>query len=629
MCDDHGDDVWLPGHGSGHPTRRSFLSRLGVIGAGAAVLTQPFGRALAATRDGPVAAQSNEAWFGRTPTSMAMHVHSSFSEGSASMRAQISEAAATGVQAMWFTEHDWRMSAHDYRNAYHFDSFNESENGLPWAWKFAQSGALSDYVAEIVTSPVSPADPSSTPGALHLRARSSSGIGSYSAIARDGNAHKNLRAVVAGQTWRLEVFPTQISSGGWLELLLQLSYLPATGGRPAGIYQISYRFGTKRRTVTTQGLLGIVTVPVQANRWNSVVLDLEADIAALWPDIEARDHSTSALSLGATSVKGAAAEGYVDYLRFARSLVADQPLGLQDDLIAAYKSQYPGVLIQRGQEISFIDPHINAFGGNQHLFQYSDASLPTTQELCDLVHSWGGVASINHPFGTSLTLGDGVPIPITDLLQTKAWGAEILEVGYRLRGKTLEDHLGLWDTLSSSGIWVTGNGVSDDHGGVVGSWATMTNRFLTYAYTASVTTSEMLSALRSGRVFCSEIGSYAGQLAINAGSAQMGSISVLTRTSRKVAILATALSSKHVVEVVQGPIDYSGSTANRSKVVQTVPASAFDATGNAYVNVDTTSDTFVRINLVDTTTSTRVAFTNPLYLLRSAPPGGIPPARQA
>ena len=45
------------------------------------------------------------------PTRMAMHVHASFSEGSASMQAHLAEAERTGVDVIWWTEHDHRMVA--------------------------------------------------------------------------------------------------------------------------------------------------------------------------------------------------------------------------------------------------------------------------------------------------------------------------------------------------------------------------------------------------------------------------------------------------------------------------------------------------------------------------------------
>src|SRR5690348_15190694 len=48
----------------------------------------------------------------RTPICMAMHVHASASEGIASMQSQLVQAADSGVDVLWWTEHDHRMEAH-------------------------------------------------------------------------------------------------------------------------------------------------------------------------------------------------------------------------------------------------------------------------------------------------------------------------------------------------------------------------------------------------------------------------------------------------------------------------------------------------------------------------------------
>ena len=51
----------------------------------------------------------------RDPVSMAMHIHSSFSEGIASMDAHLYQAHRLGVDVIWWTDHDFRKMAHGYR----------------------------------------------------------------------------------------------------------------------------------------------------------------------------------------------------------------------------------------------------------------------------------------------------------------------------------------------------------------------------------------------------------------------------------------------------------------------------------------------------------------------------------
>jgi predicted metal-dependent phosphoesterase TrpH len=46
---------------------------------------------------------------------MAMHLHGSFSEGTASMDAHLKQAQRLGVDVLWWTDHDFRVAALGYR----------------------------------------------------------------------------------------------------------------------------------------------------------------------------------------------------------------------------------------------------------------------------------------------------------------------------------------------------------------------------------------------------------------------------------------------------------------------------------------------------------------------------------
>lgn len=91
---------------------------------------------------------------------MAMHVHSCFSEGTASMEAQLDQAAQTGVDVLWWSEHEFRMQAAGARKVVHFNAASESEDGITWSWAASSTGSLVEKSATYVTTPVSAADPS-------------------------------------------------------------------------------------------------------------------------------------------------------------------------------------------------------------------------------------------------------------------------------------------------------------------------------------------------------------------------------------------------------------------------------------------------------------------------------------
>ena len=61
-----------------------------------------------------------------TAYSMAMHIHSSFSEQSGAMDGQLNQAMQNLVDIFWWNGHDHRMDGFNYRNMVHFTSAAEA-----------------------------------------------------------------------------------------------------------------------------------------------------------------------------------------------------------------------------------------------------------------------------------------------------------------------------------------------------------------------------------------------------------------------------------------------------------------------------------------------------------------------
>ena len=55
---------------------------------------------------GPMIGRAAQVNAAEVPIRMAMHIHASFSEGTASMQAHLAEAERTGVDVIWWTEHE-------------------------------------------------------------------------------------------------------------------------------------------------------------------------------------------------------------------------------------------------------------------------------------------------------------------------------------------------------------------------------------------------------------------------------------------------------------------------------------------------------------------------------------------
>src|SRR5213593_4432367 len=119
--------------------RRSLITAGGLLGLGS--LGIPLGA------DGAFAATTSD------PVSMAMHIHASFSEGIASMDAHLDQARKCGVDVVWRTDHDFRRTAHGYRQAIGFDGPNEPEGHWDLTWKPVKSGNLANSDMSFVSSP--------------------------------------------------------------------------------------------------------------------------------------------------------------------------------------------------------------------------------------------------------------------------------------------------------------------------------------------------------------------------------------------------------------------------------------------------------------------------------------------
>jgi hypothetical protein len=313
----------------------------------------------------------------------------------------------------------------------------------------------------------------------------------------------------------------------------------------------------------------------------------------------------------------------------------------QADMMNVLGPKYPTLTQLQGTEISAWNPHVNWFGPGVVLPGYTGQNSTTytgflQNSVVPAIHNSGGLASYNHPFGTQ----DGPLLPASGmdsklasvasaLLASNVLGCDLLEVGYHLRGQCdLAHHLALWDVMSRNAVFLTGNGTSDDHAGV--NWLSSQNNWFTACWAASTGLPDLLSALASGRAWCASLSAYRGALDLLVdGVVPMGKVSVSPVPSRLLAATATNLPAGSSLQVLQGAVDYAGQNALSANtvIVGSYPAASM-AGGQVTQAVDTTGDSFVRTQVVSSGGAV-IATSNPVWLLRTAPPGGIPAARAA
>jgi hypothetical protein len=639
MCDDHAPGL----------SRRQVLHGAGTLATAAVVLGRIPRRPALRSPTRPAALDGSLLAY-----SMAMHIHTSFSEQSGSMDSQFYQAATNGVDVLWLTDHDHRMDGVNYRQTVHFTSLT-GEKGAPgqggaWKWQESKSGPVSAKSAgKIVTTPCSPHD-TVAGGALSLTVQATgAGTAKLGFYANSQPAGWNYRDNLTGQSLSFDVMLKPGWVNGYLELLIDTSYHEASAGRPAGLYSLSYRIvpaNGQPGTRVAQGNQGVMTCPVTADghTWTTVTITPATDIAALWPDLDYRDFALWELFLNAAST-GDLVSGYFDYLNFHRTISGGEFFSQQADMISALSAEYAAVTAQQGLEVSGYLPHLNWFGGTVTVPSYQGITASNYAKflagtMVPGAHSAGGLVSYNHPFGYSglpaypqATQDQMLTTTAGALLANNVLGCDLLEVGYNLReGVDLGHHLSLWNVLSRNAVFLTGNGTSDDHFGT--GWAGLTNNWVTSAWAASTGTADLVAALAAGQAWCGSLSEFGAGASLNLavdGTCPMGSASLSSLAERQLTVTATGIPAGGSLMVLQGAVDYAGTAdlADNTKVIASYSGTALAAGGGTEtLAVDTTSESFAVLRVTDASGKT-VATSNPVWMLQHTPPNGIPAPRQA
>lgn len=595
-------------------TRRETLRLLGGVAA-AGVLPSPVWLPSAAT-----AATVPTGFGGSRPLRAAMHVHGSWSEGAGSWEAQFEQAAANGYDLLYLTDHDTRAMALNYMT---------SLAGATWDPVVSQ-GTFAQKSVTVGN------------GSVRIVAESAGTTAATVSLPLEPRhqAFNKLRTSISGLTISLKVSSATLTGGARFQVEIPLSYHPAQSGRPAGQYRLIYRFGgTTARWTEGNGLTGIVAAPTPAPGSVRTLVPTQ-DVAVLWPGMKAVDNASYGLSLVGTSPRRTAVcEVSVASMTFTRA--RSTPARVTEDragLISAYAPLHPGLTARATVETSRTLPDMNVYGTSPWFPDYATLSTNSDlahQQIADQVHAQGGLISYNHPFGydTGPLLAPAERDAkrrqlFTSMQAVGRFSADILEVGYSLRGQVdTAAHLALWDTFSRSGVFLTGNGVSDDHSGQ--NWRTMQNGFGTGVWAASAGDADMVAALQGGRVYTARDGRWPGaelDLLVD-GAVPMGAVSVSSLSSRSLALWAKNLPIGSAVQVIGGLVDYAGATDPATWVKSTLTPSSFS--GNiASMSVTTSTSRFFRAQVLDSTGAI-IGASNPVWLLRSEPPAGIPPARRS
>jgi hypothetical protein len=259
----------------------------------------------------------------------------------------------------------------------------------------------------------------------------------------------------------------------------------------------------------------------------------------------------------------------------------------------------------------------------------------------DQVHAAQGAISMNHLFGSGIYNVSETPEQQAqrvhnkklEMLATKCYRADMLEVGYRWRGGiVLDDHLEVWDTVTGNGVYVTGTGVTDSHGTEPfngwGPWqphASMENNFTTWLYAKQISRLEFIDAMFAGRAFFGDPNLFDGVLDLASGEGfPMGRVVLTDRPQHDLLVHIEPVPPDVQVRLLQGEIRTSGPqylfvNYLRDEILTgTMVGQAFTDT----VTLNTTLPSFARIE-VRSGAGAVWTFSNPLHFIRQLPANGI------
>jgi hypothetical protein len=548
---------------------------------------------------------------------MAMHIHGSFSEGRASMAAHLSEATALGVDVLWWTDHDFRINALGYQTAIGFDGPQEDQGSIWWRWTEQRAGGLLLGNANWVTDPHSPHEPGK---ALRLTATASGAAdGEMWQVASAWNLH--YRTSLSDTTLWLDLLGLQLGPDARMAVEITTSHHPA-GQLPAGQRTLRYEYGgVSGRQTAVDGLRATIRLPLATGAWQTVRIQPVEDFAEVFPDVVAADNSMYELRVGVLSRNGSVAVGVFDRLRIDRARRAEA-LALRDELISLYRAKFPDVVQISALEVS-LTRHLNWFGGDLAIPAYSyltqDSSLAATKAMAAHIRSRGGLASYNHPLGST------AKALAAELIREQALGCDLVEIGYKTDLRTM---LTVLDMTARNAILYTATGVTDDHQG--DNWLHQDGNYLTSVWATSTKTADLCAPLRAGNAWFGDPSLWRGALDIRLGAAStsaMGGVVLSTSPRMDLTAVASDLPADASVAIIIGRVDYAGAGSPEPAIVETRAVAAKDFKDGGYgFTVEPGPGAYVRLQVLSD--GKIAAVSNPVWLLTRPPPAGVPDHRQ-
>ena len=550
------------------------------------------------------------------PVSVQMHVHASMSEGNGSWRAANVHAKKIGLEVLWWSDHDWRMAYHTYNRTFGFEGL-ELTTPVPTYYEPGTDIALTKQNDPMVV----------TLAPHRFNGDVKDGIGRTTAErAMEGSRSLEVAAGTVGKEWQpylyeidgtrrtmkralasrvkisLAVF-AEGSNDAMAVVRVDLSQQPPEMKTGAIYYVLTQASDADLRTLEDE-TTKFVRVPFRPGAWNTVNADVTGDAERL--KLGGIDNAMIAVSFGVLT-RGPLARAFFDDYRIHHELQGEALRDVARSMAAQYQKEY-GVINYVGQELSF-QAHMNPLGERVPMIDHvkHPAGL-TARETSDFVHANGGVLSLNHIFGTNRAPAGVDPQNpdsvrafedrrIRELIESRVYGADILEVGYPTRVLPMKSFLRVWDALSSAGVDVVGNGISDTHS-ATGGWYDG-NNFISWVWARSASVRDIVDGFRRGDVYFGDPFRFKGRLTLTTDDGhRMGAVVVTKKPQHRVNVKIEDLAPGARVRIV---------TNGKAGPDETSLVSSFET----QVRVDSLP-AFVRVEAY-TAEGRPLVFSNPIY----------------
>ena len=532
---------------------------------------------------------------------MHMHLHAACDYG-ASMAMHMYNAQKLGMRYLWFTDHDTRTGRKQNAvTGFRFDGqqlLKEEPTGGFHGFKTTDD-ALNYTI-----------DPQNAEVRLTLQASGDSAW-QKSGIFFVSSGTRHTSSLAADVTLSMDVEELNITQNSRLIFDVKLSQRPPELENAHLLYVLG----------STEGLeaphIQIIPLDVREGR---VVLPISEDVSEE-PAIGGKDNAFDTLTVWLQARSG---EKMTATVRDFQIRVEKSYEQVHKALkIAAEKAgKNYGVTPFVGFEISGAGEHKNCFCTKvptidycQHNYQVSE------QEAIRHVKAHGGIFAVNHPLASSylkhktFTPVEHVQIigkMSAELIACKANGADLMEVGFPdgRNGFALEEYTGLWDTLSSAGLILTGYGCSDSHRDNAG-WFEG-NNFASFVGVSSdlshpVAEEAFTDAMKKGRIYTADPVKVRGTVDFRTESGHpMGSV-FLSEDTKEVPILFTAEQTRP---------GWQFRLIENGNVVETVDIKETQFSYRSVLKIQKTTVNFQRAELWDEN-GRCILLTNPMSLINT------------